>query len=220
MIRAVVFDFDDTLIHTYENGLDYLKLIFQKMGKSIDEDHITQNWGKSWNEFFTSFLPIQEKENFERVFFSNLAQFKGSPPIRGVHEVIDILSKTFSLGILTGNKRELLMQKAIEAKIDIKRFDFILTSTEVPYDKSDPRYFSQVAAQFKTQGIAPHEILFVADSVYDVDVARNAGIHFAGVLTGPFNKEDLMEKGVEERMIIPSVMDLPELIRTNGFNLP
>jgi len=218
MIKAVVFDFDDTLVHTYENGVNNLRAVADNLGlPAPTESLLKENWGKAWEEFNERVWPGINAELIVNAYSSLASSMKSFPPVEGVHGILDLLSRRFVLGIVTGRTNQLFQRRLMGAGIDFSKFSFMFTQDDIKKPKSDPGYFDPVLKELATLGISKDEILFVADSVYDYDVARNADIHFVGVLTGPASREDLLKKGVEEQMIIPSVVELPELIRNNGF---
>ena len=218
MIKAIVFDFDDTLIHTYENGLANLRLIGKELGLPLPSDSaMRKHWGKSAKDFIRNLWPGARIEDFSRKYLSLNRTMKPYPPVRGVHEILDLLSGEFVLGIVTGGEREVMIRKMISSKIDFKKFSFILTHDEIGKSKSDPGYFDHVLLELKGLGIGRREVLFVGDSVHDWEAARKGGLYFAGVLTGPTTMEDFLGKGLEKSMIIPSVTELPLLIKDNGF---
>lgn len=219
MIKAVVFDFDDTLIETFQNGLDNLRFVSEKTGISFPtQQAIREHYGKSWGEFVSNIWPEMEIKEFTEIFAAFQPAFKSYPAVKGAHEIIDLLSKHYVLGIQTGGAREHFLRNALNAKIDLKKFSFVITASENPLPKKDPKYFDLAFKELNKLGVDQKEVLFVGDSVFDYSLAQRAGIHFVGVLTGPSRKEELIAEGVEERMIIPSILELPQFIQANGFS--
>lgn len=218
MIKAVVFDFDDTLVHTYENGMDNLRIIAQRIGLPLpSKKSLKEHYGKSWKDFVSTMWPEMDIESFSEKYFSLATQLKPSPPVHGVHEILDILSKKFVLGIVTGNEKNAFLQKLMQAGIAFSKFHFMLAENDIRKSKGDPSYFDPMVNELSRLGIKKNEVLFVGDSIHDYETAKKAGISFVGVLTGLSTRSDLVAEGLRERMIIPSVMELPHLIENNGF---
>ena len=216
MIKAVIFDFDDTLVHTYENITDTLRVFSKREGLHFPpETLLRKHWGKTWKEFFTAVWPGIESGVLRK--FSRLSRFKPLPAVRGAHEVLDVLSKKYVIGIVTGRDRDSLMHRLFHSGIDFKKFSFIIAQDEIQKSKSHPAYFLPALSELEKLGIGKEEILFVGDSVYDYEIAQNAGLSFVGVLTGPNTREEFLGKGVKEQMILPSVLELPHFIENNGF---
>lgn len=219
MVKAIVFDFDDTLIHTYEAGLKNLETILNKLNLPLPSiSSLKEHYGKSMNDLLDNICPGTTIEEFTKTCSMLDNKLVPYPAIKGVHSMIDILSSKYILGIVTGGNKQHFMEKIIKAGIDIKKFSFILTQDEIQKSKNDPTYFDSALTELSKLGIGKHDTIFVGDSKYDKEISENAGIHFVGVLTGPTTKQELISEGIKENMIIPSVMELPYLIQNNGFS--
>jgi phosphoglycolate phosphatase-like HAD superfamily hydrolase len=218
MIKAIVFDFDDTLIHTYRNGIDNLRIIGKELGLPVpEESEMRKEWGKAAKDFISNLWPGCNPADFSEKYISLSSSLKPYPPVEGVHEMLDLLSRRFVLGIVTGSERIAFSRKMVSAGLDFSKFSFILTNDEIQKSKNEAGYFDPLFRELEKLGISKKEVLFVGDSVYDYEAARAGGIHFVGVLTGPSTEEDFIRKGAERGMLIPSVTELPRLIRDNGF---
>jgi len=218
MIRAVIFDFDDTLIHTYSTAMQNLRQVTKQMGVPLPpETELRLHWGRTWKDFNNTLFPQIDLEQAFQQFHMTDA-FHMYPAVKGVHESIDALSKGFVLGIVTGRPRALFSKRLQEASLDFNKFAFIMTQDEIQKPKSDPGYFDAALNELAKLGIGKDEVLFVGDSVFDFQASQNAGLHFVGVLTGPATRQDLEKEGLDNHLIIPSVFELPHLIRNNGFH--
>jgi pyrophosphatase PpaX len=217
MIKAVIFDLDDTLIRTFENVAGGLKVFAERKGlHPPGEALLKENYGKVWKDCISTIWPQLPLDKFATEFYS----YNGNalcPPVKGVHQIVDILSKKYVLGLVTGRPRDGFMSSLMNAKIDFNKFAFMLTHDELQKSKSDPEYFNPAFRELEKMGIGKKDILYVGDSVHDLEAAQKAGIRFAGVLTGPSTREQLMERGLDKNRILPSVMDLPAFIENNGF---
>ncbi|MBI4020945.1 MAG: HAD family hydrolase [Candidatus Aenigmarchaeota archaeon] len=217
MIKAVVFDFDDTLVRTFDSCIGAMRQVSERLGLHVpDRPTIVRNWGKSVRDCMSALWPGEDIDQLNEVRLSFQPSIPFSP-VTGAHETIDLMSKRYVLGIVSGEQREALVRKAVQAKIDLKKFDFVITASDTGVPKTDPRYFDLARQRLERLGVGIGEVLFVGDSIHDYRVSRSAGVHFAGVLTGPATREDLVASGMNDRMIIPSVTDLPRFIRANGF---
>lgn len=217
MIKAVIFDFDDTLIRTYDTFIDSLGIFTERGGLPMPtESKIRENYGKSCAEIASILWPGAQVDKIVEEISTLLIQ-KHPIPVKGVHEILDVLSRNLVLGIVTGRPRSALTKSLMGAKIDFKKFAFTLTQDDIQKPKSDPGYFDSAMGELGKLGISKDEVLFVGDSVHDLETAQNTGIRFVGVLTGLTVQEDFVQKGLQESMIIPSVMELPLFIQDNGF---
>ncbi len=217
MIKAIVFDFDDTLVETYDSTLKNLAMVTGKAGLPLPpESTIKEHYGKPWSDFVQGTWPDIDVNKFSESYLTANAFRKGCPPVKGVHALIDMLSRKFVLGICTGRTSEGLMVELRRSALDFGKFSFILPQGDAGKSKSDPDYFNPVFRELEKLGIGKEEILFVGDSLHDYEISRNTGIRFVGVLSGPATREDFLGAGLDSGMIIPDVVGLPPLLE-NSF---
>jgi phosphoglycolate phosphatase-like HAD superfamily hydrolase/ADP-ribose pyrophosphatase YjhB (NUDIX family) len=55
--------------------------------------------------------------------------------------------------------------------------------------------------------VRPRDLLVVGDALSDLEMARSAGVDFAGVLTGNATERDFLGAGLDRGMIFPSIKD-------------
>jgi len=219
MIRAVILDFDDTLVHSHDQVFQNMEIIARKMGLPHPKETVfNERYGSTWKDFVRQMWPQVDLTEWRNSYLTSMSSMKRSPPVAGVHAALDLLAQRYVLGLVTGSGKDHVIRNAINAKIDIKKFSFILTQDEIQKPKSDPHYFDSALGKLAKIGISKEEVLFVGDSVHDLVISENTGVHFVGVLTGPGTKDDFLEKGLDDHLIISSITSLPYLIQNNGFH--
>jgi phosphoglycolate phosphatase len=60
-----------------------------------------------------------------------------------------------------------------------------------------------------------HRVIKVGDTPVDIQAGTNAGVHTVAVLTGPHDEDSLRKANPTH--IIPSIADLPDLLKQEGF---
>ena len=79
--------------------------------------------------------------------------------------------------------------------------------------KPHPESIRPLVESYGQRGIAHHELVVVGDSVHsDLAVARAAGIDFVAVTCGTNSRAEFIAAGVDERLILDSIADLPALL--------
>jgi phosphoglycolate phosphatase len=218
VIKAVIFDFDDTLVKTYDSIFDKMKVIADNMGVDIPHDDIIRgHWGKSFDDFAANVFPSMDANEFTRNFMAVMPYLGSIPQVDNAMETIETISDKFVTGILTGGSDPIFKDRAKSAGINLDRFSFVLTADDNEYKKPDPRAFDNVFKKLDKLSIEKDEILYVGDCVHDFRMCKAAGINFVAVLTGPTSREQLISAGVDSDHIINSVSHLPRFIETNGF---
>ncbi len=214
MIKAVLFDFDDTLVRTYKTAIRHFEHIAKTMGIKIpDERDMRRQWGKSWGEFVQKLWPKTDPDVFARMFGSVLKRLDGFQQVDGVSGTLRKLSDSYVLGIVSSRERISLPIMAEHANIDMGLFRHVVTWNDVEHYKPDPRVFDGIIGKLEGQGISRQEVVYIGDNLVDLNAARGAGLHFLAVTTGVTGREEFIKEGMEEHKILKSFMELPEKLK-------
>ncbi len=187
MIRAILFDFDDTLGNREAYAYEAYRAILKKYCGNIDpilfeamlqdcmirDEHGNYDKNevvKMLEKDYGVILPI---ENFPAYWAEHLAQF--TCPMDDAQEVLDELSGRFQLGIITNGipaeQREKLRRSGLLQYFDDRH---IVISGEVGMKKPDPAIFRLAAERM---GVPCEECAFVGD-LFGRDIL---GAHRAGM---------------------------------------
>ena len=79
------------------------------------------------------------------------------------------------------NKKTHITNEPLERDGLDKFFTYVMGRDRMPAPKPDGRGVQALCAQL---GLQESEVIFVGDSIYDAETAKNAGTHFCPVLTG------------------------------------
>ena len=145
-----------------------------------------------------------------KVAFRDLRVRRGidEPLYPGVREAIEAMAvrEDILLAIATGKSR-----RGVDAVLDreglARHFTSIQTADEHP-SKPDPSMILQAIAE---TGAAPSQTLMVGDTVFDIEMAMNAGVEGVGVAWGYHPAEDLVAAGAS--LVIPSSPDLGAVLQ-------
>jgi HAD superfamily hydrolase (TIGR01509 family) len=229
-IKAIFFDWDGTLF----NNVSAIKAATQNVLERIN----TENADKvSIDEFLELMTEINENNlpsillNHYKIL-SNLPIFKDlsylqklqvlfmiyskykeysevSQLYSGTKELLTQLSQKFDLVILTGSKREEIIQ-ALEKFGILNYFKSILTLDDVKYPKPHPEGIRKAIKQLH---YLPENILYVGDSAMDILRAKAANMPSIAISSGLVSRQNLME--YKPNLIVDHVTEL-----TQFFNLP
>lgn len=183
-IKAVIFDMDGTLIDSLwvwdKVDIDFLQrrnielptdfkqaiegLSFPDTAKYVKNkfnmietyEEIMDEWSEMVKEYYTSEIEIK----------------------KGVKEFLSYLKiNNYKIGIATSNFRSLIKPVLIRNEI-FEYFDVIVTTDEVPRDKSFPDVFLETA---KRLNIPPQECLVFEDTLCAVLSAKSASMNVVGI---------------------------------------
>ncbi|SMO77502.1 phosphoglycolate phosphatase [Saccharicrinis carchari] len=187
-IKAVIFDLDGTLLNSIEDIADANNKMLQQFGYPIHPLNKYVGWiGNGARTLVEASLPLEKREGdtshyitqFEYYYSKNINVKSTLYPDMSV--VLDMLDENrIPLAIHT-NKPQHLTHIIVEHYLSKWSFKEVLGQSDRFPRKPDPS-----GALYLAQQVAcpPHNILFVGDSLVDVQTAKSAGMIPLGVSWG------------------------------------
>jgi phosphoglycolate phosphatase len=206
-IRAVLFDFDMTLMDTSyiinecTNMLADAKGLrrvsreetLAVIGLSIEDSWRTL-WGKfepEWLDHYRNEFRLKEEEGFR--------QFPGT---------MDTPARLREAGVKTGvvsNRR--FARMAVEKSGMSGLFDVIIGLENVANAKPHPE---PILTALDEISVPPESAVYVGDTTIDMNAAAAAGVRGLGMTTGNYGAEQLMEAGAE--WVCSDLLEIPRVI--------
>jgi HAD superfamily hydrolase (TIGR01549 family) len=157
-LKGVIFDLDDTLVHT---TLDFAK-IKKAISCPSDEDILT---------FIDSIDNKDEQAIAKEVVLQHeIEDAQTSTWIKGARSFVsELIEQGIPCAIVTRNCREATMLKVKNNDIPI---DFIVTREDAPA-KPDPTALNLINTMWKFEA---HEVAYIGDYKYDIEAAHNANM--------------------------------------------
>lgn len=213
MLKAVIFDYDDTLVKTRESKWDALKETGERFyNLDISSDHIKKFWGRPFKEMLTQVLMKADSfDNLKKAYFSVAPEFPMQPHLGSLQAVNQLLKK-FDVGILTASDKKLVIDDLELLDFPIDKFFFIQTAEDTNTHKPDPAVFRPILNQLKAKNISKSEVIYVGDSLIDYFASRDAGIKFYGIALGTTSKKEFKDAGTQS---IDTFQDLLTQISQN-----
>lgn len=179
MIKAVLFDFDGTLLNTNDLIFTSYEYAFQKvLGRSITEEEIHDLYGKPLYSSLAKYGEFQDMlcdtyREFNELHHDELVKtFDGAAD--GVRKIKE---HGFKTAIVT-SKRRYTLEKGIRILGLDGFFDVLITPDNTDKHKPEPH---PVLKACELLGISPSETIMVGDSIFDFECAKRAGARLAGV---------------------------------------
>lgn len=193
MVKAVIFDFDGTLVDFKNTDIECLKLILKKTGVPVKPDAFVE----SAISHILSFHKLVDsgEENplnlnryrlfhtfsdfgisWDTTFVNCYKQFllERTTPYKRISDILSYLHGKVKLGILTNAYNPVMQTKRIQASGLSEFFNEIQISGEEKYAKPDPEAFHIICNRLNSR---PEECIFIGDSPkYDISGAIAAGL--------------------------------------------
>lgn len=206
MIKAVLFDHDDTLVATFEPKSAHHKHIAKTFyQKELTDDEIRAHWGKPLP---TLMKILYDTDDAETALAHNIATRDLFPKqlFNGTLDMLTALrSRGLKTGIVTSTIRRSLDYDFETLSISSSLFDYIQTQEETEFHKPDPRVFVPAINWLAAQGISPAETLYIGDTFLDMQAALGAGFQFIGVATGLLTQEQFTLQGARAIARLPDL---------------
>jgi len=197
MFRAVIFDFDGTIVDSYEAHLESFRKALSKFGLAVDDEEIYRRFGKPARQILFEVLPQQARSHIDELVKEKRIQFiETSRQVRvfdGVKETLRYLKeKGIATALATSADRPSVMRVLSRFGLE-EYFDVILSAEDVKAAKPNPDIFIRAAEGLN---VGAQECLVVGDSVFDVMAAKEAGIKTVAIASNPFQMKEIRSLGV------------------------
>ncbi len=183
-IKAILFDFDDTLVMTRQcKNVALKELSLVEFHRELTEEKIASQWGKPYREFISGLydIPMDSVDALLEKYREASARY----PMKvydGALETLEKLSRNYLLGMVTGTSRYAIETYFPPLGFQDSWFFHIQTADESPYHKPDHRVFlPQMDILEKKYNIFPEDCVYVGDGLHDFVAARDAGMGFIGI---------------------------------------
>jgi putative hydrolase of the HAD superfamily len=196
MIKAILFDIDNTLIDFYnfknkcvDAALDAmiragLKIKKQDAWKIIKE--LYEEYGMEYKEIFQAFMKKAIGKIDYRILSHGLLAYRKARlnvlvPYPNVKQTIQKLKKKYKIAVLSDAPIEKAWMRIVLMDID-KLLDIVITFEDTKKRKPHPLPFRKAVEKLK---VHPSEILMVGDSIHkDMQGAKRIGMHTCLALYG------------------------------------
>ncbi len=211
-LRAILFDFDGTLVSSTELLCDIFNECLVEQGvEPASRESLRRMIGEPLDSIFRRLTNLVDVEQFNKSFTAKEIGRHTTEHIalvRDTEPTLKFLRKqNYQLGIVTtketGPVTDLLTDYGLK-----DFFETIIGRDQVDNPKPDPE---PVLLACERLEIKPQEALFVGDSLLDLTAAKEAGSIFVGVLTGACDRREFVENKAD--YIYSHVGELTELVR-------
>ncbi len=209
MIKAVIFDFDDTLVNTLETKTAALQYVAKTIyNYNLPTETIHTHWGKPYPEMLTEiFTESQDDPDSIIMHYEKIRKQFPSQLYKKVKETLHELSAKVTIGILTSAGKSVLVEDLNTVKLPIEMFEYIQTAEDTKVHKPNPKVFDPLLNKLN---LLPSEVIYVGDSINDYLAAKKAGLVFYGISHDIDSKNHIFKENNVE--VLKSLDDLKDLI--------
>jgi HAD superfamily hydrolase (TIGR01509 family) len=176
-VKAVIFDFDGTIIDSEENYYEADRLLMKRFGidftMKMKEEFIGVGNQAMMNELKTRYkldIDVDEMIKLKNNYYIDLAR-KNTKIYKGMFKLIKILfNKNIPMAIASGTTDYILEE--LVTNLDLKKyFNVIISADDIGKSKPEPDIFLATA---KRLNVNPENCIVIEDSKHGVEAAKRA----------------------------------------------
>jgi HAD superfamily hydrolase (TIGR01549 family) len=204
-LRAVLFDWDGTLLDSYQADKNAYSQMFRALGVHWEPGRLAQHYSPDWHNVYRAVeLPVERWAEADRLWRSF---YRSERPLlqTGARNVVQTLAHRFRLGLVSSGSA-LRVRSQLRAFGLEPFFAVSIFGDQVPRRKPHPL---QLQLAMSRLGLDPGSCVYIGDAPEDVKMARRAGVAVVGVLQHSPVPQRLRES--RPNALIRTISALPEL---------
>ena len=187
-IRAVIFDWDGTIVDSAEPTYRCYARLFAELGVAFDRQTYARTYSPNWYETFRALgVPQERWPHADARWLAHFAE-ETVELIDGVHDTLrELLSRGIDAAIVTSGSRERIARE-IEGHGLSDVIRECVCGSDVAQKKPHPAALHLCLARLD---VAPDDAVYIGDRPEDVQMARAAGVYAVAVPGGYPNRDAL-----------------------------
>jgi HAD superfamily hydrolase (TIGR01509 family) len=204
--RAVLFDWDGTLLDSYHSDARAYLEMFHALGIPWALDDLARHYFPDWYRIYRAArLPRSRWEEAEQLW--RCTYKKESPRlVPGARRVVRALERQFTLGLVTGGNRRRVRRQLRHFNL-ARAFRACVCGEDVQRRKPHPAPLELALCRLR---LDPEACVYVGDSGEDMEMARRAGVRAIGVL-GPFPTH-VQVQAARPTLLLETIAELPRFL--------
>src|ERR1700722_4048148 len=210
-IKGVLFDWDGTLLDSFQADSSAYLAMFSEMGVTWGLDQLADHYSLNWNDVYRAAgLPEQPWGAPDTAWRKRYSGFHTSL-IPGARKVLNAVGRRYKLGLVTSGDRERVLRQLREFRLT-KSFHARVCSGDTKHKKPHP---GPLNFALQCIGLQAAHCVYVGDSPEDVQMAKSAHVRVIGIL-GPFPTEKRLRASKPD-LLLTSITELPAALKQLAF---
>ena len=202
-LKALVFDFDGTLLDSFAAHYDVFEIMFARFNITMDRQRFLDSYSPNWYKTYEGMgLPQKDWKAADQIW---LKEVENQEPnlFAGVPDTLRKLNESRAIGLVTSGSKNRVVKDLERTGIG-SLFKVIVTGDDIKRPKPSPEGLDVAIRQLNVQ---PEETAYIGDANADYEMSLASGVHFIGVRSAYDSF-----KNSNSFVCLESVNELPELI--------
>jgi pyrophosphatase PpaX len=206
-LRAVLFDWDGTILNSYAADSRAYLHMFRALGIPWTLRDLARHYSPDWYRVYRAARLAPSKwDEADRLW--SLAYGRENPKLLpGARRVLTSLARRFRLAVVTSGNRRRVRQQLRAFRL-AELFSACVCCEDTAWRKPHPAPLQLALRRLRAD---PRECVYVGDSPEDIEMARRARVRAIGVL-GPFPTAARI-RAAHPEALLDSICDLPAYLR-------
>lgn len=205
--RAVLFDWDGTLLNSYAADVRAYLSMFRALEIHWTEREVAAHYSPNWLRVYRAAELPRSKWLRADELWAQAYKLENPPLLPGARRIVRTLSMKFALGIVSSGNRARVRRQLREFAL-AGYFSACVCSEDAPKKKPHP---APLQLALKRMRLKPEHTVYVGDTAEDIEMSRRAGVRAIGVL-GPFPTEQRL-RAAKPEILLDSIRDLSRHLR-------
>ena len=200
---AVLFDWDGTLLDSYDADSAAYLAAFEEMGIPFSLEDLARHYSPNGQAVYRAAkLPRSRSDDANRAWRKQYATHRPKL-IAGARRVLSLIARSYQLGLVTSGDRDRVHKQLREFGLT-RLFSSRVCGGDTVRKKPNP---APLRLALREMCVQPERCVYVGDSAHDLEMARLAGVRAIAVL-GRFPTEKAM-RAAKPEILLESITELP-----------
>jgi HAD superfamily hydrolase (TIGR01509 family) len=209
-IEAVLFDWDGTLLDSFDADSRAYLAMFQELDIPWGLNELARHYSPNWYNVYRAAKIPRARWNAANLAWRKQYDRHKPKLVKGARRLLAWTSRRYRLGLVTSGDRDRVTRQLRYFRLT-SLFASRVCADDTTQKKPHP---APLRLALKQMGLAPSACIYVGDSPHDLEMSQRAGVRAIAVL-GRFPTERGLRDAHPE-FLLDSIADLPAVLNRLG----
>lgn len=204
--RAVILDWDGTLLDSFRADTRAYQTMFRALEISFSERQLARHYSPDWYRVYRAAKIPRKQWNLADKLWAAAYREENPRLLPGARAALRRLSRSFLVALVTSGDRQRVVRQLRKFRLRTF-FPVCICSEDAPQRKPHP---APLLAALRCLNMDATECVYVGDTPEDVEMSRRAGVRSIGII-GPFPISAKL-KAARPGILLESIAELTDVL--------